>query len=437
MDWQILESPVHFKSDAIGHLCTIHSFPEQKVLYRSDSKAPLSVVSQRYHTVQPREVLEFYRDLTEVSGYELETAGVLKGGRKFWALARTGQGAALKGNDQVNGYLLLATSCDGTLATTATPTTVRVVCNNTLTIALDGTCQAIKVPHNTRFDPKAVKKQLGIAVSQWDDFMYRMRALAERKVQWHEALGFFMNVLCETSPTGALPEQLPNELALRKVQELYEGLGRGSQLDSARGTAWGLLNAVTEYVDHERRARSNEYRMDSAWFGQGAQIKQRALMPLCNSPLNPHSHPLAPGQLPAGRAFSYLQVSLMKATSLNSSTRKKRPALRLVSTKELPREDWLQIRKQGIGSSDAAAAVGLNPYKSQLELWLERPAVMPRYPRPTLTMKKARCTGATCWSPSWPGITASARSTRYVALTPYCSIPIRSCPGCWPTLIAR
>ncbi|NYU31906.1 YqaJ viral recombinase family protein [Pseudomonas aeruginosa] len=57
----------------------------------------------------------------------------------------------------------------------------------------------------------------------------------------------------------------------------------------------------------------------------------------------------------------------MKATSLNSSTRKKRPALRLVSTKELPREDWLQIRKHGIGSSDAAAAVGLNPYKSQLE----------------------------------------------------------------------
>lgn len=62
----------------------------------------------------------------------------------------------------------------------------------------------------------------------------------------------------------------------------------------------------------------------------------------------------------------------MKATSLNSSTRKKRPALRLVSTKELPREDWLQIRKHGIGSSDAAAAVGLNPYKSQLELWLEK-----------------------------------------------------------------
>lgn len=71
----------------------------------------------------------------------------------------------------------------------------------------------------------------------------------------------------------------------------------------------------------------------------------------------------------------------MKATSLNRSTSKSRPALRLVSTKELPREDWLQIRKRGIGSSDAAAAVGLNPYKSQLELWMEktgRDAGMPK-----------------------------------------------------------
>jgi phage/plasmid-like protein (TIGR03299 family) len=277
MNWQIQESPVHFKADAFGHLGTIHSFPEQKVLYRSDTKAPLSVVSNRYQVVQPREVLEFYRDLTEVSGYELETAGVLKGGRKFWALARTGQATTLKGNDQVNGYLLLATSCDGTLATTATPTTVRVVCNNTLTISLNGATRAIKVPHSTRFDPQAVKKQLGIAVSQWDEFMYRMRALADRKIQTKEALGFFMEVLCDTRAHSPIPNVLPNKRAMEKVQSLYKGRGRGSDLESTRGTAWGLLNAVTEYVDHERRARSSEYRMDSAWFGQGAVIKQKAL----------------------------------------------------------------------------------------------------------------------------------------------------------------
>src|SRR5690606_1298451 len=70
--------------------------------------------------------------------------------------------------------------------------------------------------------------------------------------------------------------------------------------------------------------------------------------------------------------FMSARWNSMKATSLNRSTSKPRPALRLISTKELPREDWLAVRKQGIGSSDAAAAVGLNPYKSQLELWLEK-----------------------------------------------------------------
>ena len=134
MDWRIEESEVRYvtshSSDTRG-LGAIHAFPQQKVLYRSDTKAPLSVVSNRFEVVQPAAVLEFFRDLTEVGGYELETAGVLKEGRKLWALARTGQSASLKGKDQVNGYLLLATACDGTLATTAQFTSVRVVCNNT------------------------------------------------------------------------------------------------------------------------------------------------------------------------------------------------------------------------------------------------------------------------------------------------------------------
>ena len=62
----------------------------------------------------------------------------------------------------------------------------------------------------------------------------------------------------------------------------------------------------------------------------------------------------------------------MSTQTLHNPTSKHRPALRLVGTKQLLREDWLAVRKQGIGSSDAAAAVGLNPYKSQLELWLEK-----------------------------------------------------------------
>jgi len=90
---------------------------------------------------------------------------VLREGRKFWALACTGQSTTLKGRDKVDGYLLLATACDGTLATTAQFTSVRVVCNNTLSIALGNATGAIKAPHRSRFDPDVVKPQLGITVS--------------------------------------------------------------------------------------------------------------------------------------------------------------------------------------------------------------------------------------------------------------------------------
>ena len=280
MNWRIEESEVRFvagngtESKGLG---SIHAFPEQKVLYRSDTKAPLSVVSKRYETVQPSEVLEFFRDLTEVGGYELETAGVLKEGRKFWALARTGQSAVLKGKDQVHGYLLLATACDGTLATTAQFTSVRVVCNNTLAIALGEGQGAVKVHHRSQFDPQAVKRQLGIAISSWDGFVVRMKAMAERKVTPVMAEAYFKRVLtyAAVNPSGQ-PVTAVNDRALKAVQELFAGLGKGSNLASASGTAWGLLNGVTEFVEHHRRARSEDHRRDAAWFGAGAAVKQKA-----------------------------------------------------------------------------------------------------------------------------------------------------------------
>lgn len=273
MDWTIEESEVRFITGNNG-IGAINAFPDQKVLYRSDSKKPLSVVSKRYHVVQPSEILEFYRGLTEVGGFQLETAGVLKEGKKFWALARTGHTATMRGWDRVDGYLLLATACDGTLATTAQFTSIRVVCNNTLTISLGESNGAVKVPHRTQFDANAVKRQLGIAVSSWDGFVTRMKALTECRVAPNQVEELLSRVL--TYPAQDGKDAAVNESALKIVQGLYAGAGRGALLPSSNGTAWGVLNSVTEFVDHHRRARSDDNRRDAAWFGQGAQIKQRA-----------------------------------------------------------------------------------------------------------------------------------------------------------------
>lgn len=256
MDWTIEEAEVRFVAAGNRNLGSIHAFPEQKVLYRSDTKAPLSVVSARYQVVQPEEILEFYRDLTEIGGFRLETAGVLRQGRKLWALARTGQSGMLKGKDEVNGYLLLATACDGTLATTAQFTSIRVVCNNTLQIALGNSAGAIKVSHRSQFDAAAAKRQLGIAVSTWDAFMARTKALSERKVTDSAAEAFLRRVL--TYSTANLPDRetvAVNERAIKVVGQLYVGRGKGADLPSASGTAWGLLNSISEYVDHHRRAQ--------------------------------------------------------------------------------------------------------------------------------------------------------------------------------------
>jgi phage/plasmid-like protein (TIGR03299 family) len=280
MNWRIEESEVRFVagngSDSKG-LGSIHAFPDQKVLYRSDTKAPLSVVSKRYQVVQPGEIISYFRDLTELGGYEMETAGVLKEGRKFWALARTGQSAVLKGKDHVHGYLLLATACDGTLATTAQFTSVRVVCNNTLAIALGEGQGAVKVSHRSQFDAQAVKRQLGIAISTWDSFVVRMKAMADCKVTPDMAEAYFKRVMtyAAVNPAGQSVTAV-NDRALKSVQELFTGRGKGANLASASGTAWGLLNATTEFCDHHRRARSEDHRRDAAWFGAGAAVKQKA-----------------------------------------------------------------------------------------------------------------------------------------------------------------
>lgn len=272
MDWSIAQSDVLFNvSDSGMH---IRSHTDAKVLYRSDTLAPLSVVSNRYKVVQPAEVLHFYQDLVAAGGFELETAGVLKGGRKLWALARTGQETLIKKGDRMKAYLLLATSCDGTLCTTAQFTSVRVVCNNTLQMAVADSTGAVKVPHSMQFDPKVVKEALGIGLSGWDSFIGNLKQLAQRPVSSVEATQYFSDVLDEQVLEM---DGTPASRAMQQVTALYSGAGMGSLLPGSRSTTWGLLNAVTEYVDHQRRARSQDSRLDSAWFGQGAQLKLKAL----------------------------------------------------------------------------------------------------------------------------------------------------------------
>jgi len=98
-----------------------------------------------------------------------------------------------------------------------------------------------------------------------------MKALTERKVKPMEAERYLWHVFSDANKPIA-----SNERAIAKALSLFDGQGKGADLASAKGTAFGLLNAVTEFIDHERRAKSVDHRLESAWFGQGATIKQKA-----------------------------------------------------------------------------------------------------------------------------------------------------------------
>lgn len=264
LDYKIKRSRVRF-GDGVNQ----HIWEDKHVLFRNDDKHPLGLVSSRYRIVQPNECLEFFRDLCAENRFALETAGCLFDGARYWALAKTERSVELPGHDLVNQYLLLASSCDGSLATTGMETSVRVVCNNTLGAALDnGAKSAVKVKHSTTFDATRMLINLELLDANWQKFSDNAHQLASCKLTRKEAASLLISALGE--PKKAADEQ---PRAVANIFNMYENVARGRELASASSTAWGLVNAATEYYDHVA-GRSQQTRLASAWFGDYASKKE-------------------------------------------------------------------------------------------------------------------------------------------------------------------
>ena len=274
LDWGIEMLPVNYQMGGRNHVMR-----DRFVLARSDTQAALSVVSGDYRVVQPKEVLEFYRDLVEERQYQLETAGALDGGRKVWALARTGLVAGVAGNpaDELGAYVLLATSCDKSLATTIAFTSVRVVCQNTLSFAVHEvkkeSRRSIKVNHSRRFDADQIKKDLGLMDESWEKFKLQLTPMAGKAMSDSAAEEFFQSLFQSEKEMkeGTISDQKRKEVM--QLMSFYRH-APGQDLPTAKNTLWGAVSAVTYYVDHIRTASGD--RLDSAWFGTGATLKEKA-----------------------------------------------------------------------------------------------------------------------------------------------------------------
>ena len=273
MDWKINRSRVRFGAEDNPQI-----FDDKHVLFRSDTKAPLGIVSPNFKIVNPKDVLEFFRDLTESAGMVLETAGTIFGGKRFWALANIGESAVIGSADVVGGYLLLSTGADGTIATTAKFTSVRVVCNNTLSMALNGKNKRdIAITHRTAFNPASMKDRLGLAHGEFSVFINAMRDLSKKTVTAKDAEMLTLSLVAPEEKDDKGTAKTIASKPFQNIMALFNGAGKGATLQGSENTAWGWVNAITEHVDHHARAQTADSRMNSAFFGKGDEMKTRAV----------------------------------------------------------------------------------------------------------------------------------------------------------------
>ncbi|MCU6502354.1 DUF932 domain-containing protein, partial [Rugamonas sp. A1-17] len=170
----------------------------------------------------------------------------------------------------------LVTSCDKGLATTAQYTSVRVVCNNTLQMSMNEATFAnqVRLRHNSQFDASSMHAELGLnAKAVAAEFMSKMKTLANTTVSDSTAEAIIETILRNQGATGPIRARKGFET----IMQMFRGAGKGAMLDGVRGTGWGLVNAVTEYTDFKMKARNQDYRLNSAWFGVGATMKESVI----------------------------------------------------------------------------------------------------------------------------------------------------------------
>lgn len=267
-DWKIQRSKVRYNVDVLG---TQLEMPGQHVLFRSDTRLPLSIVSEDYHIVQPKQVLEFFQTMCEANNLTMDTAGYIRGGVKFWALARTGNEFKIGLSDVVKQYVLLASSCDSSMATTAKHTSLRVVCSNTFHANLSNGEAAFRIRHSRQFNQTEVMINLGLLDNEFAQFGEYAGEMAKFNFSASDAMRWFAELI---SDKVGLTDEEVQDIAERS--RIHKALTHSyTRAPGAEPTLWGVFNAVTHNVDWVK-GRGFDSRFDSAQFGAGAALKRQA-----------------------------------------------------------------------------------------------------------------------------------------------------------------
>jgi phage/plasmid-like protein (TIGR03299 family) len=262
INWQVERREIF---DADGN-----EIPGFAALTRDSDSKVFDIVGSRYVPAQNEQAFTFFKEFVEAGKASLETAGSLKGGRVVWGLAKLNASFKLKGDDQVNGFLLCVCPHEQGKSLLFKTTAIRVVCSNTLAMALGEGGTEWRMGHRTAFDEVKVeeaKTALGIARDQIDQFHKNAEKLQKLKMTNQD----FIDVM--TPFFGSEVKGADNK-RMQQLIDIYER-APGAQ----PGNGWGALNAVTYYADHVA-SRTGDKRLTNAWLGKTARQKEAVLVTL-------------------------------------------------------------------------------------------------------------------------------------------------------------
>lgn len=259
-----------------------------KALIRESDSAVLTVTGEQWHPIQNEEAFDFFTEFVKAGDMEMHTAGSLKGGKMVWALAKIKEGFALfKGNDVVETHVLFYNPHEYGRTAGAMLTPTRVVCANTLAMAMAGSdivkgaldSKRVRITHRKKFDPDEVKHSMGIARRQVADYKAKAELLASARFD-DESLSEFLRGVFPSAKgskkTAAKEYSQMAELA-SAVMETQPGAEFGA------GSFWQAFNATTFVMDHlacrpdKNGEGQQDRRLTSSWFGWFQRQKLRSL----------------------------------------------------------------------------------------------------------------------------------------------------------------
>lgn len=260
--------------------------PNKFAIVRDDNHTVLGTVGPVYTPLQNKPAFSFFDAVVGEKAAMYHTAGALGEGERVWILAKLPGYIQTTKDDVTEKFLLLTNSHDGTGAVQILFTPIRVVCQNTLNIAVASAESKTKLRHTMTLGSRVedVRRQLGILNNRFTMFEELSKRMASTPLTYSGFKEFIKG-------TGVLPkgsfEPIGNgsafevstraENIMDEVSRLFEH-GKGNDLPGVKGTVWAGFNAVTEYVDYFRSTRGDEgeNRAKSLLFGSGANLKQSA-----------------------------------------------------------------------------------------------------------------------------------------------------------------